>query len=89
LILASSQCLSDTTNLTISGASTRVQLEAGVKEKVGSLVLGSTTNTTPAIWGSTSSIADIKTNFFLVTGLLYVNLEPPPPPVAGTIIRIQ
>jgi autotransporter-associated beta strand protein len=85
LVLAGSQCLPDTTNLTITGTA-RVQLNDGVKEKVGSLILGATTYSAATTWGSTNSSALNKTNFFLGTGLLYVNMDPP---VAGTVIMLQ
>jgi autotransporter-associated beta strand protein len=85
LVLAGSKCLSDTNVLSIA-AGKKVQLETGVKERVGALVLAGVTNTAPATWGSTNSVADIKTNFFLGPGLLYVNLDPPS---GGTLIMIQ
>lgn len=87
LVVASSKCLSDTTNLTIS-AGAKVELNEGVNEKVGFLVLGTTTNVAAATWGSTNSAAMVKTNFFLGTGLIYVNMDPPAPPSAGTVISL-
>jgi hypothetical protein len=58
LILAAGTCLSDTNRLTI-GAGCKLQLESGVKEKVGLLTLD-TTPMAPGEYGSSSSPALIK-----------------------------
>lgn len=86
LIVAGSSCLSDTSSLTIrSGA--KVRLNAGVKEKVGSLILG----TTPQVngtWGSSASPAENKNDtYFLGSGVLYVGVDPPRP--QGTVFILN
>jgi autotransporter-associated beta strand protein len=89
LVLAGSRCLSDTTNLTIS-ATGKVKLNAGVKEKVGSLFFGAVQQAT-GTWGSSaSSAANTNDTYFAVagTGLLYVGIDPPLPPPPGTVIVI-
>jgi autotransporter-associated beta strand protein len=82
LALAGSSCLSDTNRLTVASGA-KVQLDAGVREKVGLLTLGSTPQAS-GTWGSTSSAAANKTDtYFSGTGVLYVGVDLPP---AGTLI---
>jgi len=79
-----SQCLSDTNLLTISGG--KLQLEAGVKEKVGSLMLGAAIQTN-GIWGSSTSGATFTNDtYFAGTGWLYVGVDIP---ASGTLITIM
>jgi len=88
LVLAGSQCLSDTAALTIA-LNKKVQLDTGVNEKVGSLVFGTTTKDT-GTWGSTASTADNKNDtYFSGEGLLYVGIDAPLPPPAGTVIIVK
>lgn len=86
LVLAGSQCLSDTASLTFgTTAGRKLELRAGVKEKVGSLVFGTTTQAN-GTWGSTSSAASNKNDtYFAGTGVLYVGVNPP---TGGTVILI-
>ena len=90
LVLAGSQCLSDTAALTIANSGTRkVKLDTGVQEKVGSLVFGTMTQVT-GTWGSTASTADNKSDtYFSGEGLLYVGIDAPLPPPAGTVIIVK
>lgn len=84
LTLTSGTCLPDATNLTIK-AGAKLQLNDGVKEKVGSLTLG-TTPKTDGTYGSTSSKADNKDDtYFSGPGVLYVNVDIPP---SSTLIII-
>ena len=87
LILASSTCLSDTNRLTITGTGeNKLQLNAGVKEKVGFLTLD-TTPMASGEYGSSSSGAAIKDDtYFAGTGRLYVGIDPPP---LGTVIILR
>lgn len=85
LALAAGTCLSDTNRLTIASGA-KVQLNAGVKEKVALLTLG-TTSQTIGTYGSTASSAANKTDtYFSGTGVLYVGVEFPP---AGTLIQFM
>jgi autotransporter-associated beta strand protein len=85
--LAGSKCLSDTALLTINGGI--LQLNTGVKEKVGSLKLGTTTQLA-GTYGSTTSAADNKSDtYFSGTGVLYVGVEPPIPPPPGTVVLVR
>lgn len=85
LVLAAGTCLSDTNVLTITGTG-KLQLETGVQEEVGSLVLGTTTQT-DGIWGSSTSGAAYTDNtYFAGTGLLYVGVPIPP---SGTVIMFR
>jgi autotransporter-associated beta strand protein len=84
LVLAGGTCLSDTNLLTISTGG-KVQLEAGVKEKVGLLNFGATPQST-GTWGSTSSSAQNTSTNFLGTGILYVGIDIP---ASGTLIQIR
>jgi autotransporter-associated beta strand protein len=87
LVLAGSQCLSDTAALTITNSGTRmVQINTGVKEKVGSLVFGAVTQATGTWGSSTSSAVNKDDNYFSGTGLLYVGIDPPS---GGTLIMLQ
>jgi len=84
LVLAASTCLSDTASLLID-AGEKVQLNDGVKEKVGSLVIDGDTKSI-GTWGSTSSAAANTDTVFLGTGVLYVGIDPPG---AGTLILLK
>ena len=75
LVLAEGKCLSDTNSLLISGTG-KVQINAGVKEKVGSLWLGGIQKS-PGKWGSLVSTAEFKDAYFTGTGLLYVGINIP------------
>lgn len=85
LVLAGSQCLSDTNRLTIA-AGKKVQLND--REKVGLLTLG-TTPTDPVMgtWGATGSGATyIRDDYFTGPGVLYVGVDFP---ASGTSIFIR
>ena len=88
LVLAHGECLSDTAGLTINGGI--LQLNTGVREKVDSLVLGSTTMPSGSSYGSSSSKAVNKDDtYFSGTGILYVGMDIPPLPPSGTLIMIK
>ncbi len=86
LVLATGTCLSDTAALSIASGKV-VQIETGVKEKVGSLKLNNVTQAA-GIYGSTTSAAPPanRSAYFSGTGLLYVGVDLPP---LGTFIRIM
>jgi len=86
LVLAAGTCLSDTAALSIAAGKV-VQIETGVKEKVGSLKLNNVTQAA-GIYGSTTSAAPPanQSAYFTGTGLLYVGVDLPP---LGTFIRIN
>ncbi len=90
LMLAGSRCLADENRLTISGTG-KVQLDAGVKERVGSLMLGETLHEGPTTWGASSSTAENTSDTYFVagdgfTGVLYVGMDPPS---GGTVILVK
>ena len=82
-----SQCLSDTNRLTISGSG-KVQLNAGVREKVGELYLGaSPSSPATGTWGSlTSSAANKNDTYFAGKGVLYVGIDIP---ADGTVLLLR
>jgi len=85
LVLAGSQCLSDTNRLTIA-AGKKVRLND--REKVGFLTLG-TTPTVPVMgtWGATGSGATyIRDDYFTGSGVLYVGVDFP---ATGTSIFVR
>jgi len=85
LVLAGSQTLSDTAALTIV-AGKKVRLEAGVTEKVGSLVIGGTPKDI-GTWGSVDNTKAENTDaVFEGEGLLYVGIDLPP---SGTVLIIR
>ncbi len=73
-----SQCLPDAGLLAISGTG-KLRLNAGVREKVGSLRLGAgATIAGPATYGSSASrAANTNDTYFTGTGVLYVGLDIP------------
>jgi fibronectin-binding autotransporter adhesin len=85
LVLAGSNCLTDTNALYIASGK-KVQLEAGVKEKIGKLFLNGVQQA-DGEWGAIgNSKADNTSAYLLGSGLLYVNVDPPP---IGTIILLR
>lgn len=87
LVLADGECLPDATSLIIVSPG-KVQLNAGVQEKVASLTLGSTPQD-PGVYGSTSSSAppaNQSDTYFSGTGLLYVGVDIPS---GGTVIILR
>jgi autotransporter-associated beta strand protein len=85
LVVAGSSCLSDTNALYIASGKT-VQLEAGVKEKIGKLFLNSVQQL-DGVWGAVgNSKATYTSSYLLGTGLLYVNVDLP---ASGTIILLR
>lgn len=86
LVLAGSSCLSDTAALRID-AGEKVQLNDGVKERVGSLVIAGDTKATGTTWGAVgNTAADYTDGVFLGTGLIYVGFDPPG---GGTLFMIK
>jgi fibronectin-binding autotransporter adhesin len=85
LVLASGTCLSDTNLLTISTGG-KVQIEAGVKEKVGFLTLGSTPQSAGTYGSSASAASNTNNTYFAGTGILYVGIDIP---ASGTIIFMK
>lgn len=85
LVLAGSKCLNDTNVLSIASGKF-VQLEAGVKEKIGILKLNNVQQT-DGIWGATGNTkAQYTSSYLLGTGLLYVNTALP---AAGMLISFK
>jgi autotransporter-associated beta strand protein len=85
LVLAASTCLPDAGTLSIASSKV-VQINTGVREKVGSLVLGGVTQTALGTYGSTSSTATYKSAYFTGTGLIYMGIDPPS---KGTVITFR
>jgi fibronectin-binding autotransporter adhesin len=79
LVLAGSSCLSDTNLLTIASGG-KVQLNAGVKEKVGLLTLGGVSQALGTYGSTSSSAANKSDTYFSGSGVLYVGVDFPPPP---------
>ena len=85
LVLAAGTCLSDAALLTIV-AGKKVQLNAGIRERVGSLVIGGVPKL-DGVWGATDNTkAQYTDAVFTGEGLLYVNT---PLPAAGTVIQFK
>jgi autotransporter-associated beta strand protein len=84
LVLAAGTCLSDTNVLAIVTGK-KVQLNTGVKEKVGVLKIGGATKA-DGIWGAAGNAKATYTDaVFSGAGLLYVNVELP---ATGTMIEL-
>jgi len=85
LVLAAGTCLSDTNLLTISTGA-KVQLEAGVKEKVGLLSLSGTNKVAGTYGSSLSGATTTNDAYFGGSGMLYVGIDIP---ASGTLIQIR
>jgi autotransporter-associated beta strand protein len=85
LVLDGPECLSDVASLTMSGSGS-LQINAGQKEKVGSLYFGATQQTN-GTWGSSASRAQNKNDtYFAGDGVLYVGIDLP---ALGTVIILR
>jgi autotransporter-associated beta strand protein len=82
LVLAAGTCLSDTNRLLISTGA-KLQIESGVKEKVGFLSLSGTNQVAGTYGSSLSSATTTNDAYFAGTGVLYVGMDIP---AAGTFI---
>jgi len=85
LVLATGTCLSDTNVLAIATGK-KVQLNTGVKEKVGVLTIGGAAKA-DGIWGAVGNAKATYTDaVFSGEGLLFVNVPFPP---AGTLLLFR